>query len=388
MNCSKPFDDPDQICQIPSCIKATHELNRDSTSKTFQLKIYFIGNPKPFFLKVAPTPDSVGWFSRHTTINDTKIKRFTRSLQGFQYELDVYKNVTKPLLDKKISPNFVKNEAVGSNCDVASLVQFVQKSSDNINEEDAKKNVFNAIRFLVLDRSRPKLFDKRTREKKYIEDLKKKSISSLPFSKFYFDKQVKIMFLINEFLENQKTFRDWVILPNILPQNFESVIFQVICALYVCECVGLSHNDLHGGNLYVEEQKTSRNIEFNYAERKFVLRDTKFLVKLYDWDVSVANSIQYINTEATKKNTGLEDFKYLYDSTSGLNNAQREIMNRFNPAGYSSIEALMIQTARNFLNQTQKKGEVFESYTCNPSLFENNQLYEANFQKQFIAENA
>ena len=198
----------------------------------------------------------------------------------------------------------------------------------------------------------------------------------MPFSKFYFDKQVKIMFLINEFLENQKTFRDWVISPNILPRDFENVMFQVICALYVCECAGLSHNDLHGGNLYVERQQTSKNLEFNYGERKFILRDTMFLVKLYDWDVSVAKSIQYINTEARKKNTGLEDFKYLYDSTSGVNNAQREIMNRFNPSGYSSIEALMIQTARNFLpaNQTQKTGESFDSYTCNPRLFENYQL--------------
>lgn len=375
-DCSKPFDNPDKICQIPSCIKATHELGRDSSSKTFQLKIYFENNNIPFFLKIAPAPDSMGWFSRHTTISDTKIQRFVRYLQGFQYEVDVYKNVTKPLLDNKISPNFVKNMAVGSNCDVASLVQFVQKSSDNINEADAKKNVYNAIRFLVLDRSRPMLFDKKTRSKQYIQDLKKKSISSLPFSKFYFDKQVKIIFLINEFLENQKTFGDWVISANILPRDFENVIFQVICALYVCECAGLSHNDLHGGNLYVERQKTPRNLEFNYGERKFVLRDTMFLVKLYDWDVSVAKSIQYINTEARRKNTGLEDFKYLYDSTRGVNNAQREIMNRFNPSGYSSIEALMIQTARNFLptNQTQKTGEKFESYTCNPSLFENYQL--------------
>ena len=80
------------------------------------------------------------------------------------------------------------------------------------------------------------------------------------------------------------------------------VLLQVAYTLLVFEDIGLMHNDLHTGNVFVEELEQPLNLSFGVTDEKSVSRDVSFFVRLFDfdhsakvptihWDITVYNSL-------------------------------------------------------------------------------------------------
>jgi hypothetical protein len=65
-----------------------------------------------------------------------------------------------------------------------------------------------------------------------------------------------------------------------------SIMFQVVYTLMCFANVRLRHNDLHFGNIFVEEVPDNKTITmyFNMGGNKYIELNTKFIVKIYDFD--------------------------------------------------------------------------------------------------------
>ena len=68
----------------------------------------------------------------------------------------------------------------------------------------------------------------------------------------------------------------------------DEITFQLLYTVYVFSCIHFDHNDLHAGNIFVNE--LDKPIKLNYKVMgKYYQIETKYFVKIYDFD----NSIKY-----------------------------------------------------------------------------------------------
>lgn len=64
------------------------------------------------------------------------------------------------------------------------------------------------------------------------------------------------------------------------------VLLQIAYTLTVFEDVGIIHNDLHSGNVFVEQLDTPLNLSFGITDKKTVSRNVSFFVRIFDFDHS------------------------------------------------------------------------------------------------------
>jgi len=68
--------------------------------------------------------------------------------------------------------------------------------------------------------------------------------------------------------------------------EMKSVIFQVIYTLYCFEKIGLTHNDLHVGNIFYEKVETPYNASYVLPDNTIISVPIKFKTYIYDFDRS------------------------------------------------------------------------------------------------------
>lgn len=84
------------------------------------------------------------------------------------------------------------------------------------------------------------------------------------------------------------------------------ILFQIAYTLVVFQAFGLAHNDLHTGNIFIEELKEPKVLTFQVGPDKFIKHETKVIVKIFDFDRSVKMSTplqdeSIFNPRLTKK---------------------------------------------------------------------------------------
>jgi ankyrin repeat protein len=115
---------------------------------------------------------------------------------------------------------------------------------------------------------------------------------------------------LNNFLKNKKTKESDIL----------SIMIQVIYTLIIFDDKHLKHNDLHGGNIFIETLPTE--ISLYYAnntkgnETSYIELKTKYIAKIYDFD---RGSVYY--NPAIPRNVMLDvDFCNFVGECNGLNN--------------------------------------------------------------------
>jgi hypothetical protein len=63
-----------------------------------------------------------------------------------------------------------------------------------------------------------------------------------------------------------------------------AIIFQVLYTLNCFARIGLQHNDLHYGNIFVEDMGQPVTLFYKRSPHQYVELTTRYLVKIYDWD--------------------------------------------------------------------------------------------------------
>ena len=115
------LDENTNVCDIKDCIKKIKGLQSNSASPTdswivdFKENTYYQSDKiYSGFLKIFINPESA-----------KKFKYEYKNLLSLDYELRVYKDIIRPLVDLNICTNFVKYLAGGSNCTYNNLFEML-----------------------------------------------------------------------------------------------------------------------------------------------------------------------------------------------------------------------------------------------------------------------
>jgi uncharacterized small protein (DUF1192 family) len=201
---------------------------------------------------------------------DTLIKR----LEGVEYEFLVYSNVTKPLIDQNVCPFFLKTYGAAYNCNYSNILKLLAtlpRPSDKLRR--------NMAAYLNKGQKRPAIDN---------------VIMPSGFKSGDVDPEEELRFnmVVNEDLKNSvqdtQTVDSWIRdsrKQNVtqLKQSHWSYMFQVAVACYSLYCSDTAHNDLHIGNVFLQELPQTTEITYLVEDRVYIVKsDRKALV--YDYD--------------------------------------------------------------------------------------------------------
>ncbi len=180
--------------------------------------------------------------------------RLYNSLRGLKYEALVYKNVISNIISRGYSANFVRFVGYGE-CTVGELRHTLQQPIERAN-------------FKVEDHTRACALITKSAE---TIDMKHGHSGSTP---------------LFEFLTSSST-RDKI-------PDITLIILQLLYTLQVMRDLGIKHNDMHAGNILIEDVSASpRVIALVYGqlpEQTFVFQ-TNYIPLIFDWDMSSVQSL-------------------------------------------------------------------------------------------------
>ena len=94
--------------------------------------------------------------------------------------------------------------------------------------------------------------------------------------------------------------------PSKLDQIVKEVLFQLAYLLVVFEDLGIMHNDLHQGNIFVGVLPKPRRLSFCVTSGRSLVLDITYFVRVFDFDRSVKKSTVYNTLEV--HNNDLKNF--------------------------------------------------------------------------------
>ena len=281
------IDENTDVCDIGKFINKVSGIESDSASPT---DIWFINFNKNTFYKNKNNKIVNGFlkiFIEYTSLpplnSSDKISKIRHqdninTLKGLNYELDVYKDVIRPLIDYNICPNFIKYLASGKKCSYDNLLNIL------------KDNLYSNGKKISLDR---------------IKELLNRNINSiLKFSSFR--KAIDNVFIdFNDLVDDVPNLKYNMILNEQIPPNslkfkdfyekhlstkagikiLTSVLFQIFTACYAMSLSKTVHNDLHPGNIFIEELKNPEVVEYCINNKKYKIK-IKYKAYIYDFDRS------------------------------------------------------------------------------------------------------
>ena len=232
-------------CEIHNCVDKVQGLASNSASPSDTWVLSFKDGTK-----YEDTPIEQGFLKFFIEPEGVNTLYYADPLNALKYEMEIYRDVIRPLVDRKICPNFIRYLANGEDCTYDSLFEILKghtHASNNpsvkLSDEDLANNLaVNIWHVATMSGGRPSINNKCKIMNKQSEPLVKK---------------LKFAFLVNEAVSSDtRTFRDWFRQVSssqreLLPSEW-SVIFQIMIACYAMSLTKTVHNDLHDSNIWVQ----------------------------------------------------------------------------------------------------------------------------------------
>lgn len=269
------------ICKIDELISQIKGIDSNSASPT---DIWFVKFKENIFYDNEPLLGAVlKIFINLSSFETPNEYKFYEELEGLNYELQIYKKIIQPITEYKICPNFIKYLGSGLNCSYENLYKMLDKHiyeddnktySEKMTKKLLNRNI-NCIKTSCSDR----------------KSINKKSKRGF-FNLFGFldntsepDKNMKYNFIMIQRLSPSTMSVDDFLLKekNISDKNILVIIFQIAFACYVMSLNKLIHNDLHSGNIMIEELEKEEIITYIINDQKYIF-STKYKVYVYDFD--------------------------------------------------------------------------------------------------------
>ena len=256
--CTDLKKNSEKICNIAQCVNSIEGISSVSASPTdiwlvkFDKKTKYGGKRlKNGFMKIWLDESNVSGSIKH-------------NIQGLLYEIKVYRDIIKPLLDNNRCPNFVKYLGSSEGC---SFEQMLNIASSNVKDRNATKR--------VLIRKAKRMMDKAPKNKPTITGVGKDSVDIMG--------DIQYNFLLTEAV--MKPVRSYY---DAFLRNFKYIpwdaLFQVFIACKAMSSVGLVHNDLHPDNVLI--QAVDEHILTYKVGKKIYSFTTKYKVMVFDFDRS------------------------------------------------------------------------------------------------------
>jgi hypothetical protein len=287
-------------CKISTLISNVDGLASNSASPVIT---WIITLQKPYkntnklFLKIHLNPTYLN--PEMKVIDNKKFVDLQRKTAGLIYENDVYRKIIKPLINKNICTNFIKNFGSGKSCDYEDLLSCLLNNtlSDKrkiLTNEECVHNLNRSIAFIYeMDKGRPSIND--------IEPKISNEMSKILYEKF---KNFKFNILINEVLENSITFGDYIFERTHKPQDFWAILFQLSVACYAMSLSKMNHNDAHVNNIFLKKFDKDEYMLYYINEIPVIIKSS-YKVFIYDFDRSYVESlgVNYLLTDKTCRDT-------------------------------------------------------------------------------------
>lgn len=238
------------------------------------------------------------------------------NVKGLEYEAKVYEKFIKPLIDQKICPHFVRSYGRVKSCSYNDLVKMVKKVG--IPEANLKRNM---ALLWEAHRHRPAI------DGDYNQEQKEFIIASKYLVAEYFVHEFHFRYLMTETV-NALSFYKWLreafwkeeslladkykpiiekygkikgmrkiadlLFENISDHNKKLLYDALFQILYTLKCMrlnGMTHSDLHLGNIFMYDNVPSTDIRYIVKGEKYDLPNVTCFVKVYDFDRSSVESV-------------------------------------------------------------------------------------------------
>lgn len=285
----------ENACEMANCIKAVKGQSSNSVSPTdtwilkFKDGTRYEDEPiKRAFLKY--------WVEVKTL--SPQIENFgvmEKRLKGLNYEMSVYSEVIRKLLDFKVNCHFVRYLGRGKSCTFDQLLRMLTAAEGFKSVEQWRnKLIRNVIYISSAKNERPAVDDEDGDTFAFSEQDSETVVS-----------QFRYRLLVTE--KSQTRLKDFLANQPRTPECFLKLFFQVATACYAMELSKLTHNDLHLGNVMVDTlPEGEENLFVYYIDSKVYAFRSRHVAKVYDFDRAYVE--RFPHNPILKKNRTIPNF--------------------------------------------------------------------------------
>lgn len=272
------FTPKDSVCSLDSLVDEVKGIPSNSASPSdiwlikFKDDTHYVYEDKEIPIKSA--------FMKIFVDPDNTVERYVnqRMIDALNYELKVYRDIIRPLLDLNICNNYIKYLSSGMGCTYDNLLDFLvngkltSKDGVSLNKTKAINNLnANLNNIYFGNPSREAINDTYDMKVKY----------AVP-------KEVKYNIIMNEQIKNSYTLYDFLFADKTLkPEEVKKGAFELMFQIaYACYCMSLSkmnHNDIHAGNIFVTKHEKAKVYEYWINGESYKIK-TKYFASVYDFD--------------------------------------------------------------------------------------------------------
>lgn len=263
---TKRMSNCDSECNFAECIQAVKGLPSSSASPSDTWILGFKDGKKGF-MKL--------WVSPHSTSPESANYQ---AREGLEYEVKIYRDLVKPLITEKISPNFILYIKDGEKCSQTDIASILKGGRSGLSDTQAEYNFNIALQYLM------------TKDKKNKRPSTTELTNIPPQPPTIVNPNWKISYVVTQAVpQGSLALEDWL-LKDPSYYDFWVAMFQSVSAIYAMQQVEMTHNDLHTANLWVEPIGKSTNTLYAYGNGCYSF-NTNFLVKVFDFDRSYSKKL-------------------------------------------------------------------------------------------------
>lgn len=309
-------------CELKECVKVVTTRPRNSESRSIQWEVtlqpntHYNGEPVDrVFLKLFVNSSSVTEpFVQSLAEGITKLYPGSRPnptalqnnlvllLSSLEYEMKINASLIQPAVRQHVCPFFPTVYSVGYNCTFTDLIDmFKTEAPSDVAAKlrttplQQQLNVRNISEAIVTD-----LYESLARSFGQVKTLagrqgrsskhappKPVSVSSTPNLEFI--RQAKFCVMVSEVMQG-KPLKDWCLENGIFHRGLNTdmyvLLFEVAYACYTLELAGVSHNDLHSGNVFVTTHPSAVPFYLctSLTRPQYYRFTTALHAKVYDYD--------------------------------------------------------------------------------------------------------
>jgi hypothetical protein len=292
------------VCgQITDKVREIKYLPCNSASKSIYYLVDFIPYTQSTSEQI-PVENGFLKLSLNSSIMDERftdeyLNRLKIRYETIEYEIDVYRIIRDYIIGKNLCDSFVSLVAYSKGCTIDEMTNlFLNIENDHGDRTDRKDYLYYLTNSLTSDnRSR----DNYLKHTEYLN-----AIGGTNTVNTYINQQVdsntvkyRYNYLISESMGGNKTLSNYLIQINPFisyniisgfnySDEFYNILFQIVYACNILDMFGISHNDMHSGNVYVKTHSNPIRREYTINNKKYVLNSI-YEIFIYDFDRSFTN---------------------------------------------------------------------------------------------------
>jgi hypothetical protein len=282
------LDEDDNACEVSRYIKSVSGIAANSVSDTDIWLLYFNQGTlyedsivKEAIAKISINNNFINKITKNEKIKINPTQRFIDVNSSLEYEMKIYRDVIRPLIDNKISPNFIKYYASGFGCSFDNLLSILKKDKSKKIDE---KNLVRNLRFLLginpekkkgVSEGRPSI------TQKVSEKIDEAEIDM-------FRNRITYNIIINE-LSTSPTLEEYIYKQKIKLDDIYNILLQASLGCYAMYLSKMVHQDIHISNVFVERIRPTQITYKIFG--KYYTFNTNIILKIYDFDNGYAQRL-------------------------------------------------------------------------------------------------